>query len=135
MLRRGDAVPELGFSTRAGWVTLDQLRGSRVSITFVQPWMAPCIAQLHRLQRLQERWPRRDVVVVAIVVGASPEETERIARQHGFTFSLSADPHRTASERLGVRAWPTTIAIDEDGHIAAVEMGLGGGAPTAMSRG
>ena len=47
---------------------------------------------------------------------------------------VGADPDGAISNRFGVRAWPTTLTLDEEGRLFGVEMGADGGALAALSR-
>jgi peroxiredoxin len=116
------------------WVELRALRGRPVILTFVQAWARPCIAQLRRLERLQSRDNPEPATVIAIVDGASPADARALARTHGLSFTVSADPEGEIARRFGVIVWPTTVTIDARGRIADVEMGVDGGALDALAR-
>jgi peroxiredoxin len=131
----GAPLPPVRFEGPAGtWTGLDQLHGTRVSLTFVQAWARPCIAQLRRLERLRERLQHDGVVVMALVDGVTAADAEALARASGLGFTVGADPSGAVALRLGVRAWPTTLAIDEEGRLAGVEMGTDPGALAGHER-
>jgi peroxiredoxin len=116
------------------WVELRALRGRPVILTFVQAWARPCIAQLRRLERLQSRDNPEPATAIAIVDGATSADARALARAHGLSFTVSADPEGEIARRFGIIVWPTTVTIDAGGRIADVEIGVDGGALDALTR-
>ena len=49
---------------------------------------------------------------------------EEIRRRLGLTFALIQDSEQQVARTYGVRCWPTTIAIDENGQVEHVQFGM-----------
>ena len=131
----GQMAPRFFIEPSAGeWLELGHLHGRRVVVTFIQAWARPCVAQLRRLERLQERFRQSGVTTVALVDDASPEAARAFARDHRLSFTVSADPDGAVARSFGISAWPTTVMIDEEGRITDVEVGADGGALDALAR-
>jgi peroxiredoxin len=134
-VRSGDPAPGFFVETAAGqWTEIQALRGRPVILAFVQTWARPCVAQLRRLQRLQEQNERTGTMTVAIVDGLGAEEARAFARRHGLTFPVSGDADGEIRRRYGIRVWPTTVLVDDRGRIAGTDMGTDAGALAALAR-
>jgi thiol-disulfide isomerase/thioredoxin len=102
---------------------LHRLRGRQVLLNFWQPWSAPCMKELERLERLQKQTDKPPPFIAAFHGGKEPKVIQEIATQHGLTFALAHDGSQRIARAYGVRCWPTTIAINADGHVASVQFG------------
>jgi peroxiredoxin len=103
---------------------LHRLRGRTVFATFWQDTSAPSVAELRRLQRLAGARHQPAPFVVGFHGGAALKSFDAIRKAHGVTFPLVQDDEHRAARKFGVRCWPTTIEIDPEGVIAAVQLGV-----------
>jgi hypothetical protein len=49
--------------------------------------------------------------VVVVVDGADRDETDELSEALGPAFTVIADPNGALASGVGVRFWPTTVAI------------------------
>jgi len=105
---------------REGWLT---------AIVFVNLASAWSVQALHELQALRARFPGR-VRALAIHVPRfdherDPRRVIKRAHQHGVKLPLALDADWVAWQHFGVRAWPTVLVVDGDGHLQAQLEGVG----------
>jgi peroxiredoxin len=103
---------------------LHRLRGHSVLLTFWQSWSAPCLAELRRLQALQDAEGRAAPFIVAFHGGAARRNFDDIRKEHGLSYPIVQDAEHGVARRFGVRCWPTTIAIAPDGLIERIQLGI-----------
>jgi hypothetical protein len=71
-----------------------------------------------------------DLLVAAIVAGATSREVKRLQSELSLDFPVVADVSGALARQAGVRLWPTTLTLDHLGRLAGSEMGVaeeGGG--------
>src|SRR5262249_54437181 len=103
--------------------SLKRLRGRYVLLNFWQSWSAPCLAELSRLQRLDEAG-KGTPFIVALHGGSNSDALADIRKRLGVSFVLVQDWQQRVARRYGVRCWPTTIAIGPDGRAEHVQVGI-----------
>jgi peroxiredoxin len=108
---------------RADQLLLGRLRGQRVLLLFWKTWSAPCLAELRRLQRMQDQSRTQGPVILAIVDGEEEMRIEEIARELNLRFSVVPDPKSQLATRFGVTCWPTSVSIDERGRVQRAHFG------------
>lgn len=82
-------------------------------------------ASLEQLKRLQERGPEvRGRAGVAVFVNGDLEEIRALNARLGETVDAIPDPGGAIADRLGVRAWPTTVTLDEGGAVVESWVGV-----------
>jgi peroxiredoxin len=103
--------------------SLSHLRGRPVLMVFWRSWSAPSMNELRRMKRVTEQ--RQAAPFVVAINGGEPVERIRETRaRNELNFALINDPGRVIAADYGVRAWPTTIAVGEDGTIQQVQFGM-----------
>ena len=123
-IQPGERIPEAEFEDDTGRVlALRRMRGRAILLNFWQSWSAPCIKELLRLQRLQEKGGERAPVIVAVNGGESPEVLAKVRQQHQLTFSLAQDAGQRIAQFFGVHCWPTTVSINPDGMVDRMQFG------------
>ena len=123
-VRPGDRAPDVLFTdARGDRLALRKLRGRRVLLNFWKSWSRPCLAELDRLQHVHDAL-RTELLILAINDGEDPQRVAEIAREHRLTFMVVPDPDRQIARSYRVNCWPTTIAVDEEGHVERVHFGV-----------
>jgi peroxiredoxin len=116
----GQRAPDVRFRDDQGSEqALHRLRGKRVVFTFWQSWSAPSLEELRRLGPLHGR----SRTVVAFHGGPPRKGFDDLRKQHGLSFSIVQDEEHRVARAFGVRCWPTTIEIDENGIIDRIQLG------------
>ena len=107
--------------------------GVETKVTFVQGGSAASAAHL---RALAGQSGREDAGVVVVVDAADARATESLKNALGLEVLAIPDPAGKITDRFGVDVWPTTITLDRQGIVAAVEIGVtaqaGGATPIAM---
>jgi peroxiredoxin len=121
----GDPAPDILFADdRGNHVRLRALRGQDVLLNFWQPWSAPSIKELLRLEQLHRQGGARAPFIVAFHGGKDRKTLGESRRQHGLTIVLSHDTDQQTARLYGVRCWPTTVTINADGLVNHVQFGV-----------
>ena len=93
-----------------GTISLDDYRGRRVLLVFVDPNCLPCDTAAPELERLY----RNGVEVLAISRG-DVDANRAKAAEHGLTFPIALQRHWDTSKDYGMFAVPIGYLIDEHG--------------------
>jgi cytochrome c biogenesis protein CcmG, thiol:disulfide interchange protein DsbE len=99
-----------------GTVSLADLRGRPVVVSFWGSWCKQCLDQLPLLAESAKRHP--EVAFFGILFRDKPEDARRAARQAGAGFPIVLDPGETAARAYGVESAPVSFFIAPDGTIA-----------------
>lgn len=119
----GEAPPETRLVDDQGTVSaLRRMRGRRVLLAFWQSWSAPSVRELERLQALHAE--DRALLIFGINGGEDRAVRDEVRRRHGLTLPLVPDPDRAIAARYGVRCWPTTVSINQEGFVDRIQIGL-----------
>lgn len=125
-VRAGAHAPDHVFTDVQGnQFSLRRLRGRTVILMFWQSWSAPCVRELRRLQDTTA--DQRGPFVLAINGGESQEVLADMRTRHGLSVALIHDPDQVVASAYGVRCWPTSVSINEEGIVDRVQFGLGHG--------
>ncbi len=120
-VQAGDRAPDaLLRDDQGNRIALHRLRGHRVLLNFWQAWSAPCRHELAWLDRLRTE---RGTIVLAINGGEDPAVLTETRRQAAIGFPLVADPDQAIAALYGVRCWPTTVSINEEGVVDRIQFG------------
>jgi cytochrome c biogenesis protein CcmG/thiol:disulfide interchange protein DsbE len=94
--------------------------GRRVLVVrFQASWCKPCVAEAPGLERLYQRYRRRDVEVIGIQVQDTAADARKFLHAHNATYRAGLDPRLTVANRFGVTGTPFTVVIDREGRLAA----------------
>src|SRR5262249_53401541 len=121
----GDPAPDAFFGDEQGnRIRLSRLRGRAVVLNFWQSWSAPSLKELDRLERLKKQAGQRAPFIVAFQGDKERSRIGEVRRQQGLSLVLAHDAEQRVARLYGVRCWPTTIAVNEDGRINHIQLGL-----------
>lgn len=120
----GAFAPDFTLMDTAGQpVTLSELRGSVVLINFWATWCPPCRLEMPGIQDRYERH-NGDLVVLAIDNDEPLEQVTAFRDEMDLTFDLLLDPAARVQMLYRVRAYPTSMFVNEHGIIQFVHIGL-----------
>ena len=121
-LRAGLPMPDCVFTDERGIdSSLRRLRGRPILLTFFRAWSAPCVREL---RHLQQSATKDGPFVIAVSGGETRETLADFRRRHELTFPLIYDPDQIIASRYGVRCWPTTVSINEEGIVDRIQFGI-----------
>ena len=108
----GTGAPEFALGT----LSLAQLRGRPVVLTFWAPWCGVCKAETPNLARLQRLAGERAHVVSVAVAYSGEDAVRRFVREQGVTGPVGLGDD-ALQEAYGVSALPTTLFLGADGRV------------------
>lgn len=122
---------ELGGAPNFEFVDLDgnqfrlgDQRGKVVVLNFWATWCPPCLAEIPGFVRLQEEF-QEDVVFVGLAMDEQGAEVvEPFLERLNVNYTNGLDRGRIARLYDGASVLPTTILIDQSGHIRYRHEGL-----------
>ena len=120
----GDVPPPyLGKDQHGEKVSLNDLRGKVVIVTFWATWCPPCRKELPVLETLQQHAGRDRVQVIAINIEKPSAYRPMKRRLKDYTMTLINDYNGRTKKRFGVNGIPHLVMIKKDGTVAATKRG------------
>jgi hypothetical protein len=93
------------------------------TVTFVQKGSSASLAELKSLLAAGAGNEGARPVVIAVIDGADARDAAALQSELGSDVVAIADASGTVTDRFGVAVWPTTVALERDGTIAAIAPG------------
>ena len=104
--------------------TLSDYQGKTVFLNFWATWCGPCRSEMPEIQQLYEDYGSNEGDLIVLGVAApnvgqegSEEDIAAFLEENGYTFPVVMDYFGAFSNQYGIRAYPTTFMIDEDGNV------------------
>jgi cytochrome c biogenesis protein CcmG/thiol:disulfide interchange protein DsbE len=112
------------MATAAGSsISLDELHGKPVYLSFFATWCGPCNEEAPALEAVAKKYQRSGLTVVGIDEQESQARAQAFASKYGLTYPIALDSNGALGDELGVEATPTNIFIDRDGNVSSVHVG------------
>lgn len=124
--RTVDQAPELTLQTLDGRaLSLSQLRGKPVLVTFWATTCPVCVKEIPYLARLYEELRPQGLELIAIAMAYDPPSyVMQMAQQRRIPYPVALDVHSTAAESFGgVTLIPAAFLISPQGHLAQRYLG------------
>ncbi|MFH1541914.1 MAG: TlpA disulfide reductase family protein [bacterium] len=102
---------------------LSDHKGKIIFLNFWATWCPPCRAEMPSMQKLQKYWNPEKYAMVAVNVGEDPEIVRAFMQDNNYTFPVLLDTTRKIARKYQVTGIPVTFIINEEGQIAAREVG------------
>ncbi|MGH3253440.1 MAG: TlpA family protein disulfide reductase [Trebonia sp.] len=122
------AVPDLtGTSLTGAPIKLSSYRGKTVVLNVWGSWCPPCRDEAPTLAVLDEQYGSKGVAFLGDDVNDTPANALAFTRKVGITYPSISDPAYAVVQRLSQAApvsdTPTTVVIDNTGHVAGLVIG------------
>jgi cytochrome c biogenesis protein CcmG, thiol:disulfide interchange protein DsbE len=108
-----------------GELSLSELRGKVVLISFWASWCGPCRAEVPALEEAWQRYQDKDVVLLGVSVDDALADATGFLRTYPVTFPTVFD---AAGDRVGstweVWSLPTTVLVDRNGVVRRRHVGF-----------
>ncbi len=90
-----------------------------IIIDFWATWCEPCLKELPDLSKLQEKYKKQEVTVIAISVDKARmiNKVKRTVKSHKFKFITLLDKSGNYQRKLNIQNIPRTYLIDKKGNI------------------
>jgi thiol-disulfide isomerase/thioredoxin len=106
-----------------GTWTLAAARGRPVLLNFWASWCEPCRAEMPSLQQLGAQHEAKGLQIVAINFREGESAVQRFIAKTALRLPVLYDRDGAAAKALGVRTFPSTVAIGRDGKAKFVVTG------------
>lgn len=106
-----------------GEVALQSFRGKVVLLNFWATWCGPCREELPELQRVQEKFRKRGLAVVAVTVDNELENVRSFLKKYDLKLQALWDQRKKVVEAYGVEKMPSSFLIDRNGVIRFIHRG------------
>lgn len=120
------APPLVGQTLDGHTLTLEQLRGKPVLVTFWATTCPSCIEEIpHLVELYRELNPKGLEIIGVAMVYDPPEQVRALAKQRQIPYPIVLDTQeRIAREFDNVRLTPTSVLISPEGRIMHYRLGL-----------
>jgi peroxiredoxin len=115
--------PFTGQTTTGQTVSLADLQGRVVLVTFWASWCAECRPEMPQFERLHQDFAAQGLTVLGINFREDTQRIQRYARDLGLTFALVLDPQGEIARAYGIIGLPTTFLVGRDGRPVALAIG------------
>ena len=112
-----EASDFLLHAARGGEHRLRDTRGSVVLVNFWATWCPPCVEEIPSMNRLAERYEKRDFQIMSVNFMESAETILTFMEQVDVDFPVLLDPQGATSHAWNVFAFPTSFLLDRSGRI------------------
>lgn len=120
----GEPATDFTYTTWDGQeITLSELKGKGVWITFGATWCTNCQAEMPDVEAASKDFAGRDVVVLGINIQESAEAVKSYAERTGLTMPLGLDTTNEIAEAYAVGAIPAHYFIDAEGKVKDIRVG------------
>jgi thiol-disulfide isomerase/thioredoxin len=120
------APPLVGQTLDGRTLTLEQLRGKPVLVTFWATTCPSCIEEMpHLIEFYRELNPKGLEIIGVAMAYDPPEQVRALAAKRQIPYPIVLDAQgRIAREFDNVRLTPTTVLISPEGRIVHYRLGL-----------
>jgi cytochrome c biogenesis protein CcmG/thiol:disulfide interchange protein DsbE len=124
-LDTGSRAPDLGARDLHGQaIRLSALRGRVVIVDFWASWCGPCRQELPVLERLNERYRGRGLVIVGVSVDRTLDNIHGFLSRTPVSFPVIYDAHHEIAGRYGPPRMPSSYVLDRRGIVRRVHEGF-----------
>jgi thiol-disulfide isomerase/thioredoxin len=120
----GTAMPKLsGLLTGAA---LPDTSGKVVLVDFWASWCVPCKASFPSMERLQQKYGAKGLVIIGIGVDEDAKKYQAFAKKNKVNFTLVHDAQHKAAGFFNPPSMPSSYLCDRKGNIRYIHQGFKG---------
>lgn len=98
-------------------VTLSELKGKNVFLNFFTTWCGPCKEEMPEIQKIQEEYKDKDLLVYLIDLNEDEETVKTFMEKNNYNFNILMDPNSDAGNLYRTTEIPTSLFINKEGKI------------------
>ena len=110
--------------SRAAIPDLHEYRGHVVWLDFWASWCGPCRQSFPFMQRIQQRYADKGLIVVAVNLDHDRKDADRFLSQFSHDFAIRYDAAGTLPMSMKIKVMPTSFLLDAAGNIVATHTGF-----------
>jgi len=96
-------------------------RNQVIFLNFWATWCPPCVAEMHEIQSLYERWGEK--VAFMLVTNENPDVVKPFMEKHNYLMPVFYLTGTAPPEALSFKALPTTFIISKNGKVVCRKTG------------
>ncbi len=123
----GHTVPDFTLADRSGTeLTLSKVAAGEklVLVDFWGAWCGPCRIEMPTLERMYKDSTNKGLQIMAVDEGDSRAALDAYLKKRPVSFPVLRDSTGEIAKKFGVRAFPTTVLVDQKGKIERVIEGI-----------
>lgn len=126
----GNVAPNFQLQSLDGkTISLNDLRGKPVMLTFWATWCPFCRIEMPTIQKAYEEWQNKGFVVLTIdIIDSTATETaDNLAsfmNTNNYSFPVLLDTKMQVTRTYNIKSTPTSLFIDKDGVIREIKIGV-----------
>lgn len=118
-------MPEIGAKDLTGHrIDLASLKGKVVLVDFWATWCGPCKDELPVLQRLQQKYAKHGLVIIAVSVDSDAANARAFIKKMGLTLRIILDLEHVLADRYQPAKMPSSYIVDRAGRVRHVHAGF-----------
>ncbi len=106
-------------------VKLSDLKGKVVLLDFWATWCGPCLMELPNVKKLYAAYKDKGFEIIGISADETVEDLSKLVEQEDLQWPQifdGGDKADSIQEQYGVMKYPTTILLDKEGKISAIDV-------------
>ncbi|MBP5416633.1 MAG: TlpA family protein disulfide reductase [Clostridiales bacterium] len=121
-----DFDPDVSFSiTDMNGNTIDETEFSKHKITMInfwEPWCGPCVSEMPEIEKLYENYKDKGLYVIGVFSATDQiQDVKSVIASAGTTYPIAT--YDSAFDVYQTGYVPTTIFVDQSGHVIPVSNG------------
>lgn len=120
----GQPIPKL--SQLLPGATLPNTSGKVVLVDFWASWCAPCKASFPALNRLQDKYGSKGLVIIGVGVDDDAAKYKEFSGKMGAKFAIAHDSAHKAADFFSPPSMPSSYLTDRKGVIRYIHTGFRG---------